>query len=122
MNSIKNNEPIFGYVNGLDTKKEAPYGAIPGQNPNPGDFVQFLNSFFKEGSIPILAKPEVPTTSTDKLVKSELPIPQEHQKELLEAMAGVKVHDRVSENSKPVIRVPTVGACQNLNVRLYVKE
>jgi hypothetical protein len=29
---------------------------------------------------------------------------------------------KVPENSKPVIRVPTVGACQNLNFRLYVKE
>jgi hypothetical protein len=130
MNSIKNNEPIFGYVNGLETKQEHPYGAIPGQNPNPGDFVQFLNSFFKDGSKPILVKPEVlpKPEIMDKSVKSELPslpIPQEKQKELLEAMASkesLKIPERIPENSKPVIRVPTAGACQNLNFRLYVKE
>jgi hypothetical protein len=127
MNSIKNSEPIFGYVNGLETKQEHPYGAIPGQNPNPGDFIQFLNSFFKEGANPILAnppslpKPEVKENLGESSKKPNLPLPQESQKDLLEAMAGVKVLDR-TENSKPIIRVPTVGACQNLNVRLYVKE
>ena len=120
MNSINNNEPIFGYVNGLETKQEHPYGAIPGQNPNPGDFVQFLNSFFKDGSKPILVKPEV----SEKSVKQEsqplnLPIPQENQKELLEAMAS---RESLKIPETPIIRIPTVGTCQNLNVRLYVKE
>jgi hypothetical protein len=107
MNSIKTNEPIFGYVNGLDTKQEAPYGAIPpSQQPNVIEYIKFLNTFF-DGSKQILIKPE----SIKPLV------PESQKNELLEAMANVK-----QEPSKPVIKVPTAGACESLNFRLYVKE
>lgn len=110
MTSIKNNEPIYGYVNGLDTKQEAPYGAIPGQNPNPMEFVKFLTTFF-DGSKQILASPAIQESKVKPLV------PESQQKELLEAMANVK-----QEPPKPVIKVPTAGACESLHFRLYVKE
>jgi hypothetical protein len=115
MASIKNNEPIFGYVNGLDSKQESPYGAIPGQNPNPMEFVKYLNTFF-DGSKQILAKPE------SKSIENVKPLVPESQKnELLEAMANVNQNQK-QEPSKVVIKVPTVGACESLNFRLYVKE
>jgi hypothetical protein len=110
MNSIKNNEPIFGYVNGLDSKPESPYGAIPGQNPNPMEFVKYLNTFF-DGSNQIMVKPEPKNNEIKPLV------PESQKNELLEAMANVK-----TEHPKVVIKVPTVGACESLNFRLYVKE
>lgn len=110
MTSIKNNEPIYGYVNGLDTKQEAPYGAIPGQNPNPMEFVKFLTTFF-DGSKQILASPANQESKVKPLV------PESQQKELLEAIANVK-----QEPPKPVIKVPTAGACESLHFRLYVKE
>ena len=110
MTSIKNNEPIFGYVNGLDSKQETPYGAIPGQNPSPMDFVKYLNTFY-DGSKQILAKPE----SKNETIKPV--VPESQKNELLEAMAKVK-----QEPPKHIIKVPTAGACESLNFRLYVKE
>lgn len=44
--AIQNSKPIFGYVNGLETKSEAPYGALPSQKPNVVEFGMFIKQFF----------------------------------------------------------------------------
>jgi hypothetical protein len=107
MNSIKTGEPVYGYVNGLSSKEEAPYGAIPGSNPSPGDFIKFLASFH-DGTRQILAKPEP---------KNNTPEP----KPLASAEVRTK-SEPVKTIEAPVVRVPTKGACEKTNVRLYVKE
>jgi hypothetical protein len=109
MNSLRTGEPVFGYVNGLNTKEESPYGALPTSNPTPGDFVKFLGSFF-DGSKQLLAKPETKAPKTEPKVV-QAPEIQE-----------VKTETKVIEAPKPVVRVPTKGACDKTNVRLYVKE
>jgi len=110
MNSLRTGEPVYGYVNGLTTKEEGPYGALPTSNPAPGDFVKFLASFF-DGTKQILAKPEVKAIKAPETV--------------VKAPEPVKVQESVkasNESNSSVVRVPTKGACEKTNVRLYVKE
>ena len=65
--SIRNKTPIFGYMNGFDTKKEAPYGALtgPGIQPNVMEFTKFLAQFFNgtrelKGKPPVVEAPKLP--------------------------------------------------------------
>jgi hypothetical protein len=112
--SIQNHAPVYGYINGLQTKDESPYGAAPTQQPQPGDFVKFLGSFF-DGSRKLLVKPEssVPVVA--------VPEPQAPASSSVGAQAAPAKVEEVVAPSK-MLRVPTKGACDKLNVRLYVKE
>lgn len=112
MKSIKNNTPIFGYINGLESKMESPYGGVPGQDPNPSDFSTFLASFFN-GSKQLL---ETPIVSK----KTELSPPLENPVPVLPQI--VPEQTSVETKTKNIVRVPTAGSCQALNFRLYVKE
>lgn len=115
MNSLRTGEPVYGYVNGLNTKEESPYGALPASNPSPGDFIKFLASFF-DGSKQLLAKPETKALPAPE-VKSETKVVQAPE---------IKPELQVKKADEPVkqstVRVPTKGACDKTNVRLYVKE
>jgi hypothetical protein len=116
MQSIKNNTPVFGYINGLESKTESPYGGIPGQNPNPSDFSTFLASFFN-GSKKLLEKPVASPKSNDQ---NELSPPLENPAPIL---PQINTEQNSNESTpKNIVRVPTVGSCQGLNFRLYVKE
>jgi len=108
MNSIKTGEPIYGYVNGMSTKEESPYGAMPAGNPNPIDFVKYLESFY-DGSKKLLAKPEN-KVNNDKPIEAPAAVPAPNLKA------------KQASPKKESIRVPTKAACDKLNVRLYVKE
>jgi hypothetical protein len=106
LNSVQKNEPVYGYINGLPTREEAPYGAVANSQPNVGDFVKFLSSFF-DGSRQLLAKPAVKVPEPVKEVNNLEPVINE----VVEEKKEVKT-----------LRIPTRGACEKLNVRLYVKE
>ena len=58
--SITNKTPIYGYMNGFDTKKDAPYGALTGSGiqPNVMEFSKFLAQFFN-GTRELKGKPIV---------------------------------------------------------------
>lgn len=43
---IDKKTPIYGYINGMDTKEEAPYGAIPTPQPKVIEWNKFLKQFF----------------------------------------------------------------------------
>lgn len=62
--AIQNSKPVYGYVNGLETKAEAPYGALPSQKPNVIEFGMFLKEFFDgtrklESVAPVVVKTDV---------------------------------------------------------------
>jgi hypothetical protein len=54
--SIRTGAPIYGYLNGFETKEEAPYGARAGGQPNVLDFTKFLAQFF-DGTKQLKGKP-----------------------------------------------------------------
>lgn len=110
MNSIRTNEPIYGYVNGMNTKEDHPYGALPGGQPSPGDFVKYLESFH-DGTRKLLDKPE--KKDIVDVPPVQIPAPP--------SLQAAPVPSVIKEQSK-MVRVPTKGACDKMNVRLYVKE
>ncbi len=115
LHAVQKNEPVYGYVNGLPTREEAPYGAVANSQPNPSDFIKFLGSFF-DGSRKLLAKPEmVVETKTQESYKTP---------EAPKVPEPVKIPEapKIQEQQKAPIRIPTKGACEKLNFRLYVKE
>jgi hypothetical protein len=104
---MKNGTPLYGYVNGFETKTEAPYGAKPGANPDVIEFPKFLNQFFT-GKKELLGKPrgepKVETKVEPEPVKPE-PEP-------------VKVEPKTVQEVKVI---PTAGS-KKFNFRLYVVE
>jgi hypothetical protein len=108
LNAVQKNEPVYGHVNGLPTREESPYGALANSQPSINDFVKFLKSFF-DGTKQLLTKP---------LITDEKPV--QPVKEQNVALPPVVIKEEIKEE-KPV-RIPTKGACEKLNVRLYVKE
>jgi len=109
MSSIRTNEPIYGYVNGMNTKEDHPYGALPGGQPSPGDFIKYLESFH-DGTRKLLDKPEK-KNSLPEPVSNQAPVP-----------SGVPAPPALAPETSKMLRVPTKGACDKMNVRLYVKE
>jgi len=107
MNSTRTGDPIYGYVNGLSTKEEAPYGAMPGQNPSPDMFIKFLSSFF-DGTRKLLAKPEP---------KPVVQAPQAPQ-----AIAAAPTHEEPEPVAKSAKGKKAEGKTCGRKVRLYVKE
>jgi hypothetical protein len=110
--AIQNSKPIYGYVNGLETKSEAPYGAIQSQRPNVLEFGLFFKQFFdgtkKLEAVPsVIAKSEVPE-NTEKKVHFE-----EH-----------KVIPPTVQNGtvKTVVNTGQSELCSKINFKLYVKE
>jgi hypothetical protein len=103
--SIKNKTPIYGYMNGFDTKKDMPYGALtgPGIQPNVLEFNKFLAQFFN-GTKELKGKPPV----EDKPVEPE-PVKKE----------PIVVPAVRNESSGTKI-IPTTGTRRNF--RLYVLE
>jgi hypothetical protein len=113
LHAVQKNEPVYGYVNGLPTREETPYGAVANSQPNPSDFVKFLGSFF-DGSRKLLAKPEQQAVKIPEPPVQKAPEPQNQEVPKPEVLK--------SEPVKAPIRIPTKGACEKLNFRLYVKE
>ena len=115
--AIQNSKPIFGYVNGLETKTESPYGAIQAQRPNVVEFGLFLKQFFdgtkKLEAVPsVIIKPEVSESSEKKVHFEE--------------------HRAIAPTIPPTIQNGTVknvesskgssDLCKKISFRLYVKE
>jgi hypothetical protein len=117
LNAVQKNEPVFGYINGLPTREESPYGAVANAQPNVGDFVKFLSGFF-DGTKQLLAKPVVKKEEAvpDSLVEHK-PVPSNSILTAKEEVVEVKEVKEIK-----TFRIPTKGACEKLNVRLYVKE
>jgi len=103
--SIKNKTPIYGYMNGFDTKKDAPYGALtgPGIQPNVMEFSKFLIQFFN-GAKELKGKPSVEAKPVE---------PEPVKKEEI-------VNPTASGESRRSNIVPTTGMRRNF--RLYVLE
>jgi hypothetical protein len=107
--------PIYGHLNGFETKNEIPYGGVPGQQPNVLDFGKFVKQFFdgtKElrGS-PIAVAP-VPIAPT--------PVVEEVKAVTQEPKLAVKTAGE-SERRENYIVASTPGA-NRLKYRLYVVE
>lgn len=105
-NAIQNSKPIYGFVNGLETKQISPYGAIPVQQPNMVDYPIFIGNFFN-GSKTLEAEP-----------KNVAPEPQ------AQVPASAHVEKKVHFEDEPVKVFKPVpeGPCANIRFRLYVKE
>jgi hypothetical protein len=111
--AIQNSKPVFGYVNGLETKTEAPYGAIQAQRPNVVEFGMFLKQFFdgtkKLEAVPsVIVKPEIPE-NTEKKVHFE-----EHKAIPPTVQNGTVKNVESSKGSSDI--------CSKISFRLYVKE
>lgn len=110
--AIQNSKPVYGYVNGLETKSEAPYGALPSQKPNVIEFGMFLKQFFDgtrklESVAPVFVKSEAPE-NTEKKVHFE-----EHR--------AIPPTLKNIDDSKSASFDPD-GLCSKINFKLYVKE
>jgi hypothetical protein len=114
--AIQNSKPVFGYVNGLETKSEIPYGAIQSPKPNVVEFGMFLKQFF-DGTKKLEAIPSV-------VVKSEVP-------ENTEKRVHFEEHRAIAPAIPPTVQNGTVKSsinndssdlCNKINFKLYVKE
>lgn len=85
---IKNKTPIYGYLNGFETKNEAPYGATPGPNPNVIEMSKFLKQFFDGSKTLSGSPPTAPQSSESRKLE---PIPEEPVVEKPAAPETVKV-------------------------------
>lgn len=113
--AIQNSKPIFGYVNGLETKSEAPYGAIQAQRPNVKEFGAFLKEFFDgtrklEAVAPIVVKSHEINDSEKKHVHFE-------DSKQVAPNAVAAIPPTVKSNN-----VNSDSLCSKINFRLYVKE
>jgi hypothetical protein len=111
--AIQNSKPVYGYVNGLETKSEAPYGALQSQKPNVIEFGMFFKQFFDgskklESVAPIVMKSEVPE-NTEKKVHFE-----EHR-----AIAPA-IPPTVQNGTAKLVHKDDL--CSKINFKLYVKE
>jgi hypothetical protein len=104
MNGIQKGTPIYGYVNGFDTKTESPYGGNAAGQPNVKDFVKFLQEFFN-GTRKLLGKPE----KVDKPVMSGNGNIEEE-----------KVLAPLVKKDTDVVTLPAAGSVKKF--RLYVVE
>jgi hypothetical protein len=107
--AIQNSKPVFGYVNGLETKHEAPYGALQARQPNVIEFGMFLKQFFDgtkklESVAPVIVKSEV-VENTEKKVHFE-----EHK----------AVPPTVQNGTAKLAHKDEL--CSKINFKLYVKE
>lgn len=106
---IKNKTPIYGFLNGFDTKEESPYGAVVdrAKQPNVLPFETFLGSFFNGGR-KLLGKPEI--------VKV---VVEEKKEEVVEVPIAKK---KVTIQEEERMEVPTSGSKKRFNFKLYVVE
>lgn len=103
---IKNATPIYGYLNGFETKKEAPYGvAISGNvQPNVMEFPKFVNQFFN-GAKELRGAPIVNSAPVAQAPVTQEPPPYVPK-----------------EVKKDTVAIPTLAARDKLKVRLFVVE
>lgn len=102
---IKNGTPIYGYLNGFETKTEAPYGvAAANVQPNVMEFPKFVNQFFN-GTKELRGSPVKPVVAAAPAPAAPEPpayVPKEVKKE--------------------TVAIPTLAARDKLKVRLFVVE
>jgi hypothetical protein len=113
---IEKKTPIYGYINGMDTKDEAPYGAIHTPQPKVIEFSKFLKQFFdgsKEMKGPKAASVEPPKKVE---VAPPAPVQTEHvpQQKVVVNTPGVN-------ESKNTVQVDTIGS-KKMKFKLYVVE
>jgi hypothetical protein len=111
---IRNSQPIYGYLNGFETKPESPYG--PGPNPSVVNFEIFIQQFFN-GTRELLGKPKgtVEPVAKPEPVIVEPPKPKE-ETQAIPTIASVK------KNDNEFVGIPTVAMRDKFKVRLYVVE
>jgi hypothetical protein len=113
---IRNNQPIYGYLNGFETKSESPYGAKPGPNPSVSNFDIFIQQFFN-GTKELLGKPktlETPVVKPEPVVV-EPPKPKED-------VPAIPTVANVRKNENEIVGIPTIATRDKFKVRLYVVE
>lgn len=91
-NGLKNNQPVYGYLNGFETKTEAPYGGKAGGQPNVMDFSKFLAQFFN-GTKELRGKPAAEVAVKKETVEKEeivLPIAPTKKDEIVLPVSGNK--------------------------------
>lgn len=113
---IKNQTPIYGYLNGLETKTEPPYGFNykKDEQPNVLEFPNFLQQFFN-GTRKLLGKPE---TNSGTVETPSVPTKEPEPETIKVPAAGAVAKKTSSEN----MVVPSAGAKNRLKYRLYVVE
>jgi hypothetical protein len=116
--AIQNSKPIFGYVNGLETKTESPYGAIQAQRPNVVEFGLFLKQFFDgtkklEAVAPLIMKSEVPENAEKK-------VHFEEHRAIAPVIPPTVQNGTVKQ--LPLKNVESSDLCSKISFRLYVKE
>lgn len=111
---IKNGTPIFGHLNGFESKTEAPYGVAykPGVNPNVMNFPNYIEQFFngtKKLGLPasepvknIIAPEKTEVNNSEKVI--------------------VNNSDSESKKLVSVPGLPTAGAKNKFKFKLYVVE
>ena len=113
--AIQNSKPVFGYVNGLETKLETPYGALPSREPkvNP-DYGMFLKQFF-DGTRKLEAVAPVKPVVIESESSEKKHVHFEDSKAI---PPTIKPQNNVLTN----IEGSPVELCSKLNFKLYVKE
>lgn len=113
---IEKKTPIFGYINGMDTKEEVPYGAIPTPQPKVIEWSKFLKQFF-DGSKELRAFPgNAPAVPN-------IPFIEEPKPQVVEATEKVivKSSGMIEKKDSNVVIAETPGS-KKMKFKLYVVE
>jgi hypothetical protein len=116
--AIQNSKPVFGYVNGLETKLEAPYGALQSQKPNVVEFGEFLKQFF-DGTRKLEAVAPAKPVVTEGENTEKKHVHFEDSKIIAPTMKSQNVPTNIAPNG---IEGAHKEICSKLNFKLYVKE
>jgi hypothetical protein len=114
--SIQNSKPIYGFINGLESKTTSPYGFIQSKSPKVLDFAQFIGNFFN-GTQKLESQPSATVIEkTNDIVPSEIKAP--------EAPKSVKFEDTEAKGASGSIMNKPIQStsCSKIKYRLYVKE
>ena len=114
--AIQNSKPVFGYVNGLETKNETPYGAIQSQKPNVIEFGDFLKQFF-DGSKKLEAVAPAKPVVTEGENTEKKHVHFEDSKAIPPTMKSQNI-----QNESKGAPTGSIDLCSKLNFKLYVKE
>ncbi len=120
---IQNSKPVYGYINGLETKTSSPYGFISSKSPSVVDFAQFIGGFFN-GTRKLESQPKIESSTEEqsKISKEnqELPVQKsvkfEEPKNLDANGASGSILNKHQEKKV------TLGVCEKIKFKLYVKE
>jgi len=121
--AIQNSKPVYGFVNGLETKTTSPYGFVSSPKPNVIDFAQFIGNFFN-GTRKLESQPKIEASN------EVVPVPKVQNEAASASLEPKTVKFQEPEAkgaSGSILNKPSNssnynGVCEKIKYRLYVKE